>query len=227
MTAGPWRRAETAYFVLYFDDRDREIAESLRLRADETLARVLRDFSLDAPEGKFDFYLCPDVPSFIACAGMPEEAYQRWMVGNADDENRRLCVLSPRVVTDRPPEAMDKVITHEIVHIAMDSLRPGGECPAWLGEGIATLYAGQVAAYSAEHCPLIGDLEADFPGNGGYDYAGAYVWYLLERCGLERFKRIYAGQEPAWAALYPGFERDATAAWQRRERDGFTANPAG
>lgn len=218
MTNAPWRRVETAHFTLYYGELDRALAESLRDRVDETLERVARDFALEAPEGKFDFYLCPDVPSFIACADRTAETYQPWMVGNADYEKRRLCILSPRVVTDRPPEAMDRVITHEIVHIAMDALCPGDQCPAWLGEGVATLYAGQVWAGNAEDCPLISALEEDFPGNGGYDWAGAYVWYLIERCGMERFKRVYAGEEPVSAVLYPGFERDAAAAWQRRSK---------
>lgn len=217
-----WSRIETARFKLFCDERDRALAESWGRRADEDYERVTRDMNLRAPEGKFDFYLCPDVPSFMDWAGKTAETYEPWMVGNTDYEKRRLCVLSPRAVTDRPPEAMDQVVTHEIVHMVMDALRPGDECPPWLGEGVATLYAGQVWPGSAEACPLISELEEDFPGNGGYDYAGAYVWYLMKRCGMARFKRIYAGEEPASAALYPGFERDAVAAWKAAR-----ANPSG
>ena len=223
LIAMPWRRMETAHFTLLYNTRDKALAEDLRRRVDEDFDRVARDLSLPALEGRFAFYLCPDVRSFMACAGRTEETYETWMVGSADYGKRQLCILSPRVVTDRPPEAMDKVITHEIVHIVMDALRSGDECPAWLGEGIATLYAGQVWATSAENCPSIGELEKDFPGNGGYDYAGAYVWYFMERYGLERFKRVYAGAEDASALLYPGFEREAVTAWQA----GVTANPAG
>lgn len=218
-----WNRIETAHFTLLYDERDRALAEAWSRRIDEEFDRVTRDLALDAAEGKFSFWLCPDVASFMARAGKTPGTYETWMVGNTDYAGRQLCILSPRVVADRPPEAMDKVVTHEIVHIAMDALRPGDECPAWLGEGIATLYAGQVYAVSAEACPLICELERDFPGNGGYDYAGAYVWYLIERHGVERFKRVYAGAEDTAALLYPGFERDAVSAW----RSGITANPAG
>lgn len=217
-----WNRIETAHFTLFYDTRDRAQAETWSRRAEEDIARVTRDLNLPAPEGKFDFYLCPDVTSFMDQAGKTAEDYEPWMVGNADYEKRRLCVLSPRAVTDRPPEAMDQVVTHEIVHIAMDALRPGDECPPWLGEGVATLYAGQVWAESAEACPSIGELEEDFVGNRGYDYAGTYVWYLMERHGMERFKRLYAGTEEIAPLVYPGFERDAVTAWQAARR-----NPAG
>ena len=217
-----WNRIETAHFTLFYDERDGTLADGLRRRIDEDFDRVTGNLALEAPEGKFSFYLCPDVPAFMDCAGKTPETYERWMVGNTDYDQKRLCILSPRAVTDRPPEAMDSVITHEIVHIAMDALRSGDACPLWLGEGIATLYAGQVRAASAEACPTIGELEADFPGNGGYDYAGAYVWYLIDRFGMERFKRIYAGEEDASAVLYPGFERDAVIAWNAAK-----ANPAG
>ena len=223
--APSWRQIETDHFTLFYDERDAALAEALRCRVDEDFQRVSRDFDLRAPEGKFAFYLCPDVPTFMERAGKTPDAYETWMVGNTDYEERRLCVLSPRAVTDRPPEAVEKVITHEIVHIAMDALCPGDACPLWLGEGVAALYAGQVYVRSEEACPLISELEQDFVGHGGYDCAGAYVWYLLERCGVERFKRIYAGEEPVSAALYPGFERDAAAAWLSRTR--VTANPAG
>ena len=77
-------------------------------------------------------------------------------------------------------------------------------------------------AENAETCPLIGELERDFPGRGGYDYAGAYVWYLIRRIGMARFKRVYAGEEDVKALLYPGFERDAVTAWKAAK-----ANPAG
>ena len=222
-----WNRIETDHFTLFHDARDRALVETWSRRVDEAFERVTRDFALETPEEKFSLYLCPDVPTFMAYAGKTPETYETWMVGNTDYDRRRLCVLSPRVVTDRPPEAMDQVLTHEIVHIAMDALCSGEECPLWLGEGIATLYAEQVYAGSVETCPLISELEEDFAGNGGYDYAGAYVWYLMDRHGAERFKRVYAGEEPASAVLYPGFERDAVIAWQRREEDELTANPAG
>lgn len=218
-----WRQIETAHFMLFYDERDRALAEVWSRRIDEDFERVISDLALDAPERRFSFWLCPDVASFMDCAGITPETYASWMVGNADYDQGKLCILSPRVVTDRPPEAMDTVVTHEIVHMAMDALCPGDECPVWLGEGIATLYAGQVYAKSVEACPLICEMERDFPGCGGYDYAGAYVWYLIKRYGMERFKRVYAGEEPVAAMLYPGFERDAVAAWQ----SSITANPAG
>lgn len=208
-----WSHVETAHFILHYDERDHALAESLRRRADEDFERVTRDFSLTVPAEKFDFYLCPDVAAYQEITGYTEETYETWMVGWADYERRRLCILSPRVVRDRPPEAMDSVITHEIVHVVMDALRPGDECPLWLGEGVATLYAGQTCsrAVDVRHAPRIAELEEDFVGHGGYDYAGVYVWHFMNTFGKERFLRVYRGEEPA--ALDDGFEREAVAAY--------------
>ena len=212
-----WNRLETAHFTLLYDTRDTALARKISRRADATFDRVTQDFSITPPDATFDFYLCPDVSTFMACAGKTPETYETWMVGNADYENRRLCVLSPRVVTDRPPQAMDQVITHEIVHIAMDALCPGDECPVWLGEGIATLYAGQVYPAADGPVPHIADWtdEMAFANGGGYDYAGAYVWYFIKKYGLERFKLAYSGGKTD-GLLYPGFEEEAVAAWQQR-----------
>ena len=211
-----WNRLETAHFTLLYDTRDAALAQKISLRADATFDRVLKDFSITSPDGTFDFYLCPDVESFMACAGKTPETYETWMVGNADYENRRLCILSPRVVTDRPPQAMEQVITHEIVHIAMDALCPGDECPVWLGEGIATLYAGQVCPATEGPVPHIADWTdgMTFANGGGYDYAGAYVWYYIQKYGLERFRTVYAGEKTV--KLCTGFEEEAVAAWQQR-----------
>lgn len=221
-----WNTVETAHFTLRYDDRDRALAETLRLSADGTFDRVARDMGVQPAGKKYDFYLCPDVAAYMEVTGYTAETYETWMVGWASDTQRRLCILSPRVVKDRPPEAMDKVIIHEIVHIVMDTLRPGDECPLWLGEGVATLYAGQVNAMSVEACPSIRELEEDFVGNGGYDYAGAYVWYAIQKAGMERFKRLYAGEEDVGQLLAPGFEREAVAAWQRHCQSGGSGDSA-
>lgn len=219
-----WNRLETGHFTLLYDPRDRMLAERVSRRADETFDRVVKDFSITPPDAKFDFYLCPDVNSFMACAGKTPETYETWMVGNADYENRRLCILSPRVVTDRPPQAMDQVIIHEIVHMAMDALCPGDQCPVWLGEGIATLYAGQVYPATDGPVPHIADWTDGmvFANGGGYDYAGAYVWYFIRKYGLERFRLAYSG-EGMNGMLYQGFEEEAVAAWRQRC---VTGNPA-
>lgn len=223
--APPWHRQETARFILHFSEDDREIMERMARRADETYERVARAFDIPPAAEKFDFWLCPDVRSFMDLTGKGPETYQAWMVGNADYEKRRLCVLSPRTVRDRTMEAMEQVVSHEIVHIAMDALCPGDKCPIWLSEGIATLWAGQVAPDADRPVPRIAGWTDGiaFADNAGYDYAGVYVWYYMEKYGAERFRRVYAGED---AGLYPGFEEEAVAAWQASGQ-GVTANPAG
>ena len=162
---------------------------------------------------KFDFFLCPDVDSFIEYTGKSKETYQDWMVGNADYNRKRLCILSPRVVYDRSCEEMMKVIVHEVVHIAMDSLANADEVELWIAEGIALLRAGQVEpGYISEtDFPKLNNIsgEDDFVDNGGYDYAGLYVWYFIEKFGTDIFKRVYMGLEQVGKYLYPEFEEEA------------------
>ena len=223
-----WNRLETAHFTLLYDNRDRVLAEQVSRRADETYDRVAKAFALTPAGSKFDFYLCPDVSAFMACTGKTPETYEDWMVGWAGYEQRRLCVLSPRVVMDRSAEAMEQVIVHEIVHIVMDALCPGDQCPVWLGEGVATLYAGQVYPVPGVPAPRIADWTdgISFADGGGYDYAGAYVWYFIRKYGLERFKQVYSGAERAEALLYQGYEEEAVAAWLHHQQI-VKENPAG
>ena len=224
MIALPWNRMETAHFTLYYADADEPLAQRLAGHVDRVFDSVSRTFSLAPAEEKFDFYLCPDVNAFMERTGKTRDTYETWMVGWAGYELRRLCVLSHRVVKDRPPEAMDQVVTHEIVHIAMDALRPGDACPLWLGEGVAALVAGQTRPTKSGPAPHIADWrdELSFAEGGGYDYAGVYVWFFIEKYGLDSFKRVYAGEEPDGAGLYFGFEEEAVAEWLKRARDGFT-----
>lgn len=213
-----WQRMETARFILYYDVVDSRFAERLSRLADGAFDRAARDFAIPMPEGKYDLYLCPDVSAYLDLTGISRDAYEDWMVGSTDEKQRRLCVLSPRVTKYRTPEQMERVAVHEATHIAMDTLRSGDACPVWLAEGVATLYAGQVSAGDADACPPIAEWPDGmaFAHRGGYDYAGAYVWYLMKRYGAERFRRVYAGEEDASALIYPGFERDAVMAWNRR-----------
>lgn len=151
--------------------------------------------------------------------GKSKETYQDWMVGNVDYSRKRLCILSPRVVYDRSYEEMMKVIVHEIVHIAMDSLADADKVELWIAEGIALLYADQIELeyISETDFPKLNNLigEDDFADNAGYDYAGIYVWYFIEKFGADIFKRVYMGLEQTGKYLYPEFEKEAVISFLR------------
>lgn len=213
-------RTETVNFSIFYDEADAEMIETVKEMIQNTYTKVRQEFLITSDAGKFDFFLCPDVDSFIEYTGKSKENYQDWMVGNADYKRKRLCILSPRAVRDRSSEEMMKVIVHEIVHIAMDSLADADKVELWIAEGIALLYAGQAEPeyISETDFPKLNSLirEEDFADNGGYDYAGVYVWYFIEKFGADIFKRVYMGLEQSGKYLYPEFEEAAVREFRKR-----------
>ena len=210
-------RVETANFRIFYDVADAEMIETIKEKIQNTYTKVRQEFMINQNVEKFDFFLCPDVDSFIQYTGKSKGTYRDWMVGNADYIKKRLCILSPRVVYDRSCEEMMKVIVHEIVHVVMDSLANADEVELWIAEGIALLYAKQIELeyISETDFPKLNDLigEDDFADNGGYDYAGIYVWYFIEKFGADIFKRVYMGLEQAEKYLSPEFEKEAVMAF--------------
>lgn len=211
------QKAETTTFDIFYDEIDEEIIGEIKENIEKVYRKVRRDFMLPMDAERFEFILCPDVDSFIKYTNKSPETYQSWMVGNADYGRKRLCILSPRVVFDRSREEMMKVVVHEIVHIATDSLINMEEAELWISEGIALLYADQVNVdYIMEaDFPKLDSLfgEENFVNNGGYDYAAIYVWYFMEKYGLESLKKVCMGLEQAERYLSPRFEEDAIAAF--------------
>ena len=59
--------------------------------------------------------------------------------------------------------------------------------------------------------PLLKDLcgEDDFVDNGGYDYCRIYVWYFIQKYGMNAFINVYTGKESIEGYLFPSFEKDA------------------
>lgn len=209
---------ETTHFHIWYHESDSSLLAQIREDAENAYEKVSCDFGLQEIRAeKYEFYLCPDVESYLVFTNKTRESYQDWMVGWADYHLRRLCILSPRVVRDRSSADMRKVMVHEIVHIAMDSLGNAEEVELWIGEGIAVLYAGQtdLTYVSLTNFPMIENLlgQDNFYGNGGYDYAGIYVWYFIRKYGFAQFSLLYQGKALPGDFLYPGFEEEAVRSY--------------
>lgn len=58
------------------------------------------------------------------------------------------------------------------------------------------------------------ELAERFADHGGYDYGGIYVWYFLQRFGVECFLAAYRGERSPAEWLYDGFEREAIIAYR-------------
>ncbi len=204
-------------FCILYDEADSEFIDEIKEVLRSTWERVQSDFSLPADEKPIEFYLSPDVEHFIEYTGKSRETYQDWMVGWADYGSRKICALSPRIVQDRSRQDMMKVIAHEIVHIAMDALAHEDDVELWIAEGVAILYADQTEReyIDPNDFPSLNSLkdEENFADQGGYDYAGVYVWYFIKKFGHHCFREIYHGTETAETYLYPQFEEEAVAAF--------------
>ena len=211
---------ETENFLFHCYRSDRDIEQDIANKVEESVLSVSLVFSAPRLPRKFDFYICPNIESFILLTGMHREDYQSWMVGNTDWNSGRVCVISPRAVTDRSEADMYRVIAHEAVHVVMDSIGSAESLPMWLTEGVAILFADQIP--SAESLdqnspPPVGSLSGSgFSSLGGYRYAGAYVRHFLELYGADVLKRVYSGEESVDGYITEGFERDAVLEYKNR-----------
>ena len=194
---------------------------------------------------KLRCYLCGNVPEYLKWTGKKMEDYEPWMVGYADSAQGKICLLLPegsegKEVEEKKDgdctgdgqriEELEKIAVHELVHIIFDRHCGVMDGEAWLVEGIAILYAKQtdLQYVNEEECPQIGILGGlcvdgetpdDFADNGGYDYAGIYVWYFIQKYGFEKFLAAYRKEICTCEILGEGFEKEAVRAY-RRERAG-------
>lgn len=193
-------------------------------------------------EAKLCCHLCGSVPEYLRQTGKRAEDYEPWMVGYADSRLGKICLLLPEEgdIRDQAGDAesggrsekrqklieLERIAVHELVHIIFDRHCGVTNGEAWLIEGIAILYAGQtdLRYVSETNCPKIralggqsvdGETPDEFADNGGYDYAGIYVWYFIRKYGFERFLDAYRNTVRTCEILPDGFEREAVAAYQR------------
>lgn len=207
-----FNKAHTEHFCVFFEPIDQKYVQDFLVLIDGFYNKVANELNFSNGE-KFNFYLCPNVETYIELTNKTKESYQDWMVGWTDFEMKKICILSPRVVKDRTYEEMKKVICHEIVHIIFDSLASSNDTALWLSEGIATLFANQIELkyVDEQNFPLLNDIaeEDKFAENGGYDYCGIYVWYFIQKYGIDNFKNVYSGKARVDEYLFSTFEKEA------------------
>lgn len=202
------------YFDIRYDRADEAFAQTVAEKADRLYEDMLRNFGFrsDTADQKILLTICGSIPQYLEATGKAPEAYQEWMVGNSDFGHRRITILSPRVSTTHSAQALEKVFIHELIHMIFDIQTRAADAPLWCAEGVAILYADQIELEYAEEegHPKIMELldEETFPDRGGYDYAGVYVWYYIERFGFAEFLKLYRNSP---AAVQPacGFELEA------------------
>ena len=205
----------TTHFISEYHETDADLAGKFISLLEQKFEEIRKEFHLDKATQKYHFVFCKDVDEFIEKTGKSREEYQDWMVGNSNFESFTIAILSPRVVTDRSDEDMEKVAVHELVHMMFDDATQvsGDDVEPWIAEGIAILYAGQTDLnyISVSECPKVADLIGfdNFVDNQGYDYAGVYVWYFIQKYGFEKFVKVYRGECEWQNLIYDGFEAEA------------------
>ncbi|MDE7327425.1 MAG: hypothetical protein K2N63_14335 [Lachnospiraceae bacterium] len=221
---------DTTHFHVFYEEADKNFAMKLFGLIEEFYLNICQKIHSSPGENVYELYICGSAENFIFYTGKTKEDYQDWMVGNTDMDKKRLCVVSPRAkgnLSESYEEYLIKVMLHEVVHIVFDSICRPEECEIWISEGIAVWLAGQTKMdyISEKDYPRIADLGGKedmyaFADNGGYDYCGVYVWYLMELYGMEKFLSIYRGECALEDLLVENFEHRAVIAYRTQYGNG-------
>lgn len=212
-------RIETGHFQLSFSQEDAKFAQRISAEIERLYMQITTEFAIPDPGTRYQFMLCRDVGEYLRETGKDKDCYELWMVGWADYSQKKLCILSPHVVTDRAEREMEQVIVHEITHIALDSLGNPEDMNICLAEGIAVSYADQidVREIADQEPPSFWNIyeEPGFYEYSGYQYSGIYVRHLLRLYGTEFFKELYTGRRDIRRYITPDFEKEALQAFMK------------
>lgn len=210
---------ETTNFISNYHEEEEHLAEQFITLLEAKYEEIRKAFQFKNATQKYRFRLCSNVEEYIIATGKSKEEYQAWMVGNSNVDTHTICLLSPKASEEAANQDMEKVAVHELVHMLFDDATGVAEDDAevWLAEGIAVLYAGQTELQyvSETDYPKLAELVGfnNFVDNQGYDYAGIYVRYFIQKFGFEKFLEAYR-RECEWQELiYDGFEKEAIAAY--------------
>ena len=215
---------ETIHFIANYHEEEATLAQQFLALLEERYEDVKRAYCFKEAVQKYKFNLCKDVEEYIEKTGKTKEEYQDWMVGHSNIDTHTICLLSPRASEEATNQDMEKVAVHELVHMMFDDATGVAEddVEAWIAEGIAILYARQtdLRYVSQTEYPKLSELTGfeNFADSGGYDYAGIYVWYFMERYGFETFLEVYQGQREWEELIYDVFEAEAIEAFIRAGR---------
>jgi len=176
--------------------------------------RLIGEFNIVPDTERFTLIICPDTDSYIRDADKSAETYESWMVGNANYEKRKLCILST-AASDRSLEDMLGIVRHEVVHIVFGSLaeKSPDDVSPLIAEGGAVYLAEQVYPSLLDKADRPDAMKLNdedyFYENEGYNYSGVYMGFLIRKYGKEAYKNVYSEKEPLEKYIYAGFEEDA------------------
>ncbi len=206
---------ETTHFITYYHEAEVALAEQFSTLLEEKYKEIQASFQFKEATQKYTFHLCNSVEEYIEKTGKTKEEYQDWMVGHSNIDTHTICLMSPSASAEAANQDMKKVAVHELVHMMFDDATGVAEddTESWIAEGIAILYAEQTDLnyVSKTEYPKLAELIGfdNFVDNGGYDYAGIYVWYFIKQFGFEKYLEVYCGEREWQTLIYDGFEEEA------------------
>ncbi|MDE5856169.1 MAG: SprT-like domain-containing protein [Anaeroplasmataceae bacterium] len=166
--------------------------------------------------------ICPSVEEYIIQTRKLKEEYESWMIGCSLQEEHKIVLLSPTVIQDATIEDLLKIVKHEMVHFIFDTNIVNAKPAEWISEGIAILLADQtdLRYVSLTEYPKIDQIssEDDFADNGGYDYAGIYVWHFIDKFGKDAFLKVYRDSSVIKEYLNSGFEYEAISNYLEQKK---------
>lgn len=100
-----------------------------------------------------------------------------------------------------------------MVHFIFDNNIVNAKPTEWVSEGIAILLADQtnLRYVSLTNYPKLDQISSEdgFADNGGYDYAGIYVWFFIDKFGKDTFLKVYQDSNNIKQHLYTEYEYEA------------------
>ena len=204
---------ETTHYITYYHASEAALAEQFSTLLENKYKEIQAAFQFKEAIPKYTIHLCNSVEEYIEKTGKTKEEYQEWMVGHSNIDTHTICLMSPS--EEAKNQDMKKVAVHELVHMMFDDATGVAEddTEVWIAEGIAVLYAEQTELkyVSKTEYPKLTELIGfdNFVDNGGYDYAGIYVWYFIQKYGLGKYLEVYRGECEWQELIYDGFEKNA------------------
>ena len=201
-------------FTIYYDEKDIDIADECQKIIENTFSKLHALFNIETDDKKYNFYICKDVQTFMKLTNKTEENYRSWMVGYSDNTSK-ICVLSPKLKNNKNMNYFKKIVTHELVHLLVNSSFKKPTNSIWLDEGLAILLSNQTNLdyVNLNEYPKIEKISENnsiaFAANQGYTYAGIYVWYLIKLVGESKFIYYYEHSNELSKLNLENFEENA------------------
>lgn len=206
---------ETTHYITYYHEAEADLAEQFSTLLENKYKEIQAAFQFKEAIQKYTIHLCNSVEEYIEKTGKTKEEYQEWMVGHSNIDTHTIYLMSPSASEEAENQDMKKVAVHELVHMMFDDATGVAEddTEVWIAEGIAVLYAEQTELkyVSKTEYPKLTELIGfdNFVDNGGYDYAGIYVWYFIQKYGFGKYLEVYRGECEWQELIYGGLEKDA------------------